>query len=175
MKTLMEDYSRTNVLAVPVAGQPELKKTWRKPRTITWKFCDSTKDYPEIGGTPKITSPALLYQNFRSIFHNEVKEKFVVFWLSSSNKVIGFEVISEGNLNSSIVHPREVFRGAIVATCASIIIAHNHPSGNSDPSSEDVQITKRIVEASKILDIPLFDHIIFTNDSYCSFVERHLI
>ena len=104
-----------------------------------------------------------------------MKERFVVFWLSSANIVTGFEIISEGNLNSSVVHPREVFRGAIVATCANIILAHNHPSGNTEPSAEDINVTKRLVDAGKIIDISVFDHIIFGENSYSSFVEKRII
>ncbi|MBK8944103.1 MAG: JAB domain-containing protein [Ignavibacteriae bacterium] len=103
------------------------------------------------------------------------KRKVCSFWLSSSNKVIGFEVISEGLLNSSLVHPREVFRGAIVATCANIIIAHNHPSGNLEPSREDINITKKLVEAGKIVDISVLDHVIFTDNGFTSLVEERII
>ena len=98
-----------------------------------------------------------------------------MFWLNSANRVTGFEIVSEGLLNSSLVHPREVFRGAIVATCASIIIAHNHPSGNTEPSAEDLAITKQIAEAGKVIGITVHDHIVFTDDGYCSFAERGLI
>ena len=146
-------------------------------RTISWKFRDSSIEYPELAGREvKITSPDMIYDNFRFMFDNEVKEKFTVFWLNSMNQVIGFEVISVGNLNSSIVSPREVFRGAIVASCASIIIAHNHPSGNPEPSNEDIKITKVLIESGKLLDIHVRDHIIFTTkNGYTSFVERRLI
>ncbi len=109
------------------------------------------------------------------MFDGEVKEKFVVFWLSSSNNITGFEIISEGTLNSSVVHPREVFRGAIVATCANIIIAHNHPSGNQEPSNEDISLTNKLVDAGKLLEISVFDHIIFAEDNYTSFIERRLM
>ena len=98
-----------------------------------------------------------------------------MFWLNSANVVTGFEIVSEGTLNSSVVHPREVFRGAIIATCANIIIAHNHPSGNLEPSQEDISITKKLVEAGKIIEITVFDHIIFADNSYTSFVEKRLI
>jgi DNA repair protein RadC len=104
-----------------------------------------------------------------------VRERFVVFWLSSANNVTGFEIISEGTLNTSLVHPREVFRGAIVASCANIIIAHNHPSGNPEPSKEDISITQKLVDAGKLIEISVFDHIIFTDDAYTSFVEKRLI
>jgi len=109
------------------------------------------------------------------LFDGEVKERFIVFWLNSANVVQGFEIISEGTLNSSVVCPREVFRGAIVATCANIIVAHNHPSGNHEPSNEDIILTKKLVDAGKIIDIKIFDHIIFAEDTYTSFVERRLI
>ena len=109
------------------------------------------------------------------MFDGEVKERFVVFWLSSSNNITDFEIVSEGTLNSSVVHPREVFRGAIVATCANIIIAHNHPSGNQDPSNEDISLTKKLVDAGKLLEISVFDHIIFAEHNYTSFIERRLI
>lgn len=109
------------------------------------------------------------------MFDGEVREKFVVFWLSSANVVTGFETISEGLLNASLCHPREVFRGAIVASCSNIILAHNHPSGNKEPSKEDLSITKKLVEAGKIIDIKVFDHIIFAEEEYNSFVESGLI
>jgi len=109
------------------------------------------------------------------LFDGEVRERFVVFWLNSANVVQGFEVISEGTLNSSVVAPREVFRSAIVSSCANIIVAHNHPSGNNEPSQEDIRLTKKLVDAGKIIDIQVFDHIIFAEDTYTSFVERRLI
>jgi DNA repair protein RadC len=116
-----------------------------------------------------------MFNMFKQMFLNLVQEVFIVYWLNSANKVIGFDTISQGNLNSSIVHPREVFRGAVISSCASIILAHNHPSGNPEPSAEDISITKKIHEAGKLLDIPVFDHIIFAGDSYTSFVEKRLI
>jgi DNA repair protein RadC len=145
-------------------------------KSITWKFNDSSKTYPEVNhNNIHITSPSDVYNNFRFLFDSQVKERFVVIWLSSSNNIIGFEIISEGILNCSVVHPREVFRGAIVATCNSIIIAHNHPSGNPEPSNEDINITKQLVETGKIIGIPVYDHIIFADNKYTSFIEANLI
>jgi len=143
---------------------------------VTWRFSDCCKVYPELPSEKiYIHGPEDVYQHFLFLFKQQVRERFVVFWLNSANRIIGLEVVSEGTLNSSLVHPREVLRGAIVATCASIVIAHNHPSGNIEPSSEDIAITKQIVEAGKIIGIPVHDHIIFTNESYTSFAERGLI
>ena len=78
-------------------------------------------------------------------------------------------------LNSGLVQPREVFRGAIVASCASIIIAHNHPSGILEPSREDISIIKKLAEAGKNIDISVLDHIIFTDDGFTSFEEQRII
>lgn len=146
-------------------------------RTVTWKFKEAIDLAPEFNGKPSviIRSPEEIYRHYSSLFRHQVRERFVVFWLSSANKVLGFEVVSEGTLNSSLVHPREVFRGAIVATAAAIIIAHNHPSGNLEPSNEDIAITRQIADAGKIIGIPVHDHIIFTDDTYTSFAERQLI
>jgi len=145
-------------------------------RTISWKFRDAEVEYPQLKDRKiKITSPQEIYDNFHFLFEGEVKERFIVFWLSSSNIITGFEVISEGLLNSSLVHPREVYRGAIVSTCANIILAHNHPSGNLEPSSEDISITKQLVEAGKIMGITVFDHVIFGDEGFTSFMERRLL
>lgn len=145
-------------------------------KTISWKFREVPAKFLHFPATnTQITCPADLFHAFKRLFDHQVRERFIVVWLSSSNHVIGYEIITEGLLNSSLVHPREVFRGAIVATCASIIIAHNHPSGNLEPSREDITITKQIVEAGKIIGIPVHDHIIFTDTTYTSFTERGLI
>jgi DNA repair protein RadC len=146
-------------------------------KTITnWKFSDCLKLYPELPQEKiYINSPEDMYRNFLFLFKQQVKERFIAFWLNSVNRVIGFEVITEGLLNSSLAHPREVFRGAIVATCASIILGHNHPSGNPEPSQEDLAITRQLVEAGKIIGIKVHDHIIYVNDTFTSFAERGLI
>ncbi|OGU77524.1 MAG: hypothetical protein A2499_02870 [Stygiobacter sp. RIFOXYC12_FULL_38_8] len=143
-------------------------------RTIVWKFRDVEESYPELEKSKgnKISSPWDMYSSFKFLFDHEVKEKFTVFWLGTSNKVIGFEVVAEGTLNSAIVHPREVFRGAIVASCNSIIVAHNHPSGNNEPSSDDIVLTNKLIQSGKIIGIKVLDHIIFTNDGYYSFEEN---
>jgi DNA repair protein RadC len=123
----------------------------------------------------KITSPQDIADIFIPLLRDEVKERFIVVCLSSANKIIKYETISIGNLNSSIVHPREVFKVAIDCLSASIILIHNHPSGNLEPSNEDISITKRIVEAGKMMDIPIFDHLIIAGNNFTSFVEKRLI
>ena len=146
-------------------------------RTVTWKFCETIELVPELDGKKRVVvqGPEDIVRNYSSLFKDQVRERFVVFWLDSVNRILGFEVITEGILNASLAHPREVFRGAIVATSAAIIIAHNHPSENTEPSQEDIVITKQLVEAGKIIGIPVHDHVIVAGETYTSFAERRLI
>jgi len=120
----------------------------------------------------KITTPADVAEIFIPLLRDEVKEKFIVVCLNSANKIIKYEVISVGNLNSSIVHPREVFKVAIENNSANIIVLHNHPSGNPEPSKEDIRITGKLVEAGKIMDINVFDHLIIAGNSYRSLISE---
>ena len=99
------------------------------------------------------------------------KEQFVVILLDAKNKVIGTEVVSEGSLSTSIVHPRDVFQPAILQNAAAIVVAHNHPSGDPTPSSEDRELTQTLLEAGRALCIPVLDHLIIGDGTYYSFEE----
>ena len=88
------------------------------------------------------------------------REVFSVILLDVKNRVIGINVVSIGSLSASVVHPREVFKAAILANAANIILTHNHPSGDPAPSKEDINITARLVQAGRLIDIPVLDHII---------------
>lgn len=103
------------------------------------------------------------------------KEHFVIFFLDTRNQEIRRETISVGTLNANLVHPREVFEHAILYNAAHVIVSHNHPSGNPEPSEEDKKVTQRLVEAGKILGIALLDHIIVAQSGYYSFKAHHLI
>jgi DNA repair protein RadC len=103
------------------------------------------------------------------------KEHFVIFFLDTRNQEIRRETISIGTLNANLVHPREVFEPAILHAAAHVIAAHNHPSGNPDPSDEDKIVTRRLVDAGKILGIGLLDHIIVAKSGYYSFKAHDLI
>ena len=100
------------------------------------------------------------------------KEQFVVILLNNKNKVIGTEVVSEGSLSSSIVHPREVFAPAILHHAAAIMVAHNHPSGDPKPSIEDEEVTRQLLRSGKVLGIPMIDHVIIGDGNYYSFIEN---
>jgi DNA repair protein RadC len=103
------------------------------------------------------------------------KECMKVILLNIKNMVISIKDVSTGSLNSSIVHPREVFVEAIKSSSASIIVCHNHPSGDPTPSQEDINVTKRIYEAGKIIGIDLIDHIIIGDGKYISLKEKNII
>jgi DNA repair protein RadC len=95
--------------------------------------------------------------------------------LKPNNGIDTFEIVSKGILNSSLVTPREIFKSAILQNAAAIILYHNHPSGNCEPSAEDIQITKHLVESGKLLGIAVHDHIVFGENSYISFAECSLL
>lgn len=99
------------------------------------------------------------------------KENFVALYLNSRNQLVYKETVSVGTLNGSLVHPREVFEPAIKHLAAQVLISHNHPSGDENPSDADITVTKRLVEAGKILGIEIMDHIIVTGNIYYSFKE----
>ena len=103
------------------------------------------------------------------------KEQFVVILLNGKNKVIGTEVVSEGSLNSSIVHPREVYAPAILHHAAAIMVAHNHPSGDPKPSFEDEEVTRMLSRSGKVLGIPMIDHVIIGDGNYYSFLENEAL
>jgi DNA repair protein RadC len=103
------------------------------------------------------------------------KEVFKVLLLNRANRLIKEVPISEGTLDASIVHPRDVFREAILETAAGILLIHNHPSGNSSPSEEDLRITKQLVEAGRLLGIRVYDHIILAGESYRSLADEGLM
>ncbi len=103
------------------------------------------------------------------------KEVFKVILLNRANRLIKDVTISEGTLEASIVHPRDVFREALLEPASGIILIHNHPSGNPSPSEEDLQITKQLVEAGRLLGIKVYDHIILAGESYRSLADEGLI
>jgi DNA repair protein RadC len=102
------------------------------------------------------------------------REAFLVISLSTKNKVLGLNMISIGSLNANLVHPREVFKSAILLNASSIILLHNHPSGETEPSKDDIEITQRLVDAGKLLGINVVDHIVVGNTFY-SFSENNLL
>ena len=129
---------------------------------------------PEIKNID-ITNPESLIKVISASIQDKAKEHFKLVLLNARNKIIGISTISVGTLNSNLVHPREVFKEAIAHSAASVILVHNHPSGDPEPSEDDLTITKRFVEAGKILGIEVTDHIIITKNGFFSFKEKGLL
>ncbi|MFA4817428.1 MAG: DNA repair protein RadC [Parcubacteria group bacterium] len=128
------------------------------------------KDKPE----KLVLQPEDVYRELRDLRQNK-KEHFVVFYLDTHSREIKRETISIGTLNANLIHPREVFESAIKNNAAQIIVAHNHPSGIVDPSEDDIKITKRLVDAGKLLGIDVLDHIIVGDAGYFSFKNKNII
>ena len=124
--------------------------------------------------TYKISSAKEVYQELKE-YKNKQQEYFLTLYLDGANHLLDKKVITIGTLNQSLVHPREVFSYAIEKRCASIIVAHNHPSGILKPSNEDINVTQRLKDSAKILGIELLDHVIFTKDGFYSFEEEGLL
>lgn len=153
-----------------------------KPRTIKFKQIkavyetvvvrEEVNNYLKTG--TRFTSPSQVYETF-SFMMKETKEMFITLHLDGKNRIIAMDLVSIGSLNQSIVHPREVFKTACLSNAAAIILIHQHPTGDSTPSSEDIAITRRLKEAGEIMGIKILDHIIVGDGEYLSFVERGLL
>ena len=122
----------------------------------------------------RITSASDVYSLLHK-YSTEEKEHFLLVTLDGSSRVIQQRVIHIGTLNQSLVHPREIFRPAILDNSAGVIIAHNHPSGTLEASRADIQITQRLKEVSKLVGIELLDHVILSKEGYYSLSEEDLL
>ena len=121
-----------------------------------------------------ILSPQDVWNEMKDL-RDSKKEHFVIFYLDTQNQIIKREIISVGTLNESLIHPREVFEPAVRYSTAQIIMAHNHPSGNLEPSPEDVAVSRRLIDAENLLGIEVLDHIIITKDGFKSMKELKML
>src|SRR6185503_4890946 len=122
-----------------------------------------------------VTCPADVHRWCAPVLQDLAVEEFHVLTLDSQNRITRDVLITRGILNSSLVHPREVFRSAIAEAAASVIVVHNHPSGQPAPSADDRAVTSQLVEAGRLLDVPVYDHVIIGGDQYFSFAEAGLL
>jgi len=124
---------------------------------------------------PRLNHPAALAAYLLPLYGARTVEHFGIVMLDTRHRLIRTSVLSVGSLDSTIVHPREVFREAAAASAAAIVLFHNHPSGDPTPSEEDLAITRRLLEAGRIIGIDVLDHVIVARESYASFKERRLL
>ncbi|WP_297377814.1 DNA repair protein RadC [uncultured Helcococcus sp.] len=122
-----------------------------------------------------LTSPDSVANYLFDHFRDSYREEFLILILDTKNKIKASKTVSIGSINQTLVHPREVFRFAITNNANSIILSHNHPSGDPSPSHEDILITKRLQEAGKLIGIKVLDHIIIGHDRYISLREKKII
>jgi DNA repair protein RadC len=123
----------------------------------------------------KVRGPEDAYELVRSILDDADRETFMVIYLNTKNEPTAIHTVSIGTLNSSLVHPREVFKAAVMVNAASLILAHNHPSTDIVPSREDIDITRRLAEAGNILGIQVIDHIIVGGGRYKSLKNEGIL
>ena len=128
---------------------------------------------PKFG--EKIKKPETVFNLLKNEIGNKMKENFYILSLTTRNNLISVDKVSTGTLSASLAHPREVFLPAIKNSASTVIIVHNHPSGDTQPSEDDLEITKRLVEAGKILGVDVVDHIIVAKDNYFSFKDKGLL
>lgn len=146
--------------AISLMAAVELGKRINVNNIISLKKIHETKD---------------VYFYYGSSFLFEDQEKLLALFLNSKNEVLKEKIIFMGTANQSIVHPRDIFKEAILNNAIKIIIVHNHPSGNVSPSLEDKKFTQKLKEAGELLSIPLLDHIIIGKNTYFSFLEQNLL
>lgn len=137
---------------------------------IAKRFCSEEKFVGEL-----LNSSDQVFSYFHEKLRDQKKEKFFSILLDCKHRIIREDLVSIGSLNLSIVHPREVFVSAIREAAESIILVHNHPSGDPTPSKEDIFVTQRLVEVGKLVGIEVLDHIVIGDNSHVSFVEQSLM
>lgn len=148
-----------NIKAITILAAIELGKRVNN-KEITLKMC--------LNNTKKV------HDAFKRYFQKIKQEKLMAIYLDTKKRLISYKVIFVGTLDYSIVHPRDIFNEAIKVSASSLIIIHNHPSGDIKPSKEDIETTNRIMESGKMLGIPLLDHIITNGEEYYSFYDEYI-
>lgn len=159
------EYLKDKIIGEPMKYASGFREYWIKSRIVSDRSVNVN-----TSGTVATVARDILSE------YTDDKERLIVLFLSTRNNLVGFNVVSVGTLDEAPVHPREVFRPAIVAAASKIIVAHNHPGGDSSPSVEDHKTTKLLVEAGNVLGIPMIDHIIIgSRKQYFSFADAGII
>jgi len=154
-----------------IEGTLENRGTWYKIPDYKVMLI---KDSSVPSDKKRIGSPVDVVDMFKTYLDGADREYFCIAMLDRKGNLLGLNTVSIGSVSSSIVHPREVFKPAIIIGASSIILCHNHPSGDTMPSNEDIAVTRKLIEGGKILNIEILDHVII-GDNYYSFKEHGLI
>src|SRR3990167_5675043 len=173
---ILSKYSKKRLLQMTYQDLVKISGIDSAKATTLLSAFELAKRALEVNDTslPTIVTHKDAVAQLTDLRHNK-KEHFIALYLNARNQLVHKETISMGTLNANLVHPREVFEPALKHSAAGIMVAHNHPSGDSAPSSADLEITKRLVEAGKILGIKVLNHIIITKENYFSFQDEKLL
>lgn len=157
-------------------AQQNQKKSEEKVNTVAKRVnfvsVKLVKDNSFLYKNRTISDPHSAYELVKELLEGEDREKVVVGFLNTKNQPVALHVVSVGSINSSILHPREIFKAALLCNAASLILFHNHPSGDPTPSTEDFDATKRIKDCGKLMGIEMIDHIVIGDDRYYSMIEK---
>lgn len=131
----------------------------------------------KLSELPKVTTSRDAESQFRALWSDKMQhvEEMYIMLLNRANKVLGYSLISKGGISTTVVDLKIIFQIALKSNASSIILSHNHPSGNLKPSDADIRITKNVREAGKILEIPLLDHLIITDEAFFSFADEGML
>ena len=156
----------SNIKGIGPAKTAQLKAAFELGRRLLRSGNETTAKNPFFKNSREV------FEYYRPLFYGLKKERFLCALLDTKNRVFKENVVSEGTLTSSPVHPREVFRDAIKEAAASVLFVHNHPSGDPSPSRDDINITKRLVETGNVVGIKVLDHLIISDGKYLSLMEK---
>jgi DNA repair protein RadC len=158
----------------------ELEKEFRNPVkamkiNAMFEIFRRTNKLMKKGYKLQIKTASDVYQYYVDELQNKTKEYFYALFLDTKNRILKDELVSIGTLNESLIHPRELFNSAVQASCNSVIIVHNHPSGDCVPSDSDKEVTKVLVEAGEIMGIKVLDHVIIGKEGFMSLKESGIM
>ncbi|MFC2048224.1 DNA repair protein RadC [Chloroflexota bacterium] len=139
-----------------------------------FELANRLEGYSELGKKPVVKTPGEVVSLVRGRLKGKKKEHFLALLLDTRGQLIRISEISVGSLDTSIVHPREVFKEAVSASAASVIFVHNHPSGDPEPSEDDIKLTERLAQAGEIMGIDVLDHVVISDKNYLSLKGRGL-
>ena len=171
---ILKLFGTENIKQISIADLKKIKGLGNAKTAEIIACIELGKRFTKKSEPLKVLSPQDIFDSMKDV-RNQKKEHFIAIYLDTRNQEICREVISIGTLNSSLVHPREVFEPAIRNLAASIIIVHNHPSGDLNPSHEDLLITKKLVDSGNLLDIHVLDHVIISAKGYISLKEKGIV
>src|SRR3990167_10338693 len=173
---ILSKYSKKRLLQMTYQDLVKISGIDSAKATTLLSAFELAKRALEVNDTnlPTIVTPKDVVAQLTDLLHNK-KEHFIALYLNARNQLVHKETISMGTLNANLVHPREVFEPALKHSAAGIMVAHNHSSGDPKPSEDDLEITKRLMEAGKMMGIELLDHVIIATNNHFSFKEEKLL